>query len=114
VSELIDGLKAATIKLSLPKTIVRARTFLEPAAPIAASVTASAPQPARIIHAAALTLDEGERTTASTAIPADAADSAEFVLDRPFMFLLMEVRSRHPLFVGKLAQPAAPTVPASR
>lgn len=64
----------------------------------------------KVVHQAFFDLDEaGVTAAAATAIGMSAttvhAPAKEFVADHPFVFLLVDMKSKIPLFMGKLANP---------
>ncbi len=65
-----------------------------------------------VLHEAFIAVDEeGTEASAATAVAmrevSARADPLSFVVDRPFLFVLHDVASKAPLFVGRMADPTA-------
>jgi len=124
-STLLDGATAHQVTLSLPRFRVEAKIDLGPAlrelgvraafggsADFAGVTSAARLQLAAAVHQAYLDVDEhGTEAAAATALTMRAMairkppPAAEMVVDRPFLFAIIDTASGSPLFLGQVTNP---------
>lgn len=126
LSSWIDGLKNETVSIKMPKFCLDLRSDLNDTLKMLGMETAFSTQANfsgingmrdlflnKVVHEAFFSLDEAgvvatAATSASINVTATPPTSPirSFVADRPFLFVLVDLKSRLPLFIGKVQDPS--------
>jgi len=126
VSSLHNSLKLRNILLSLPKFSLQDKTDLVPPlkslgvsslfSPLSADLSSLSPSPQElyvtdILHQATVEVtEEGSEAAAATAISISTrggfSSQDKFIVDRPFLFVILDLVNDIPLFMGKVYNPS--------